>query len=239
MNLDLDTDRVPNEEMVQLKQACPEVAVRLTCSVAYLVPLIQILGDSLVELHSSGEEFLDIDGLIRCDELLRNLRSSSLLFVGASAQEFLEPFLERRVGGAHPPNCALFIFRLRNGGGGGPCSFLAPIARHTGQLLHLTIHVLPQVSLYPIAVAHQSIRSLTIGLCSRRSRQLILHPDEVEKWIVKNLNDFIRNCSQLDRCVFVMFSLFLGHAAGQLAQNSVVNCDFPGDDRALSRNRTW
>lgn len=191
-----------DDELLQLKDSCPYVAVRLICKDIRLTPVIRSLGDSLVDLHSTNISLTDADDLTACDAALPNMRSVSLLLRSSLSVKFLEVFLDRVGSRLCELTVGIFSFFDFKTLEATQVAYLDSVARHTGNLLRLQIDTCCNPSLRPIAAANPSIRGLKIRICKGIEPYLAYHPHVLEKWIVKTVDDFITSCPLLEDIVF-------------------------------------
>lgn len=80
LSLDIYTDWMAvsvDDKLAQLKEACPQVAVCLTCTTSHIVPALRTPRDSLVELHWTQIGSRDVEGLTSFDAFLPNLHALS------------------------------------------------------------------------------------------------------------------------------------------------------------------
>lgn len=131
--------RASDDELLQLKDSRPHVAVRLTCTNLRLSPVLCCLSESLVELHSSYTSLLDAGDFASCDAVLHNLRSTSLILRNSSDEDFLEVFLERvgsKLGELTLELGPYYDFETLEAS---RARYLSSMARQTGKLLRLQV----------------------------------------------------------------------------------------------------
>lgn len=72
---------------------------------------------------------------------------------------------------------------------------------HTGNLIRLKLSVLFDTPLGSIAIANPLLRGVKIGFYRFPNCDHQPQHDEVERWITRTVEDFIKNCSQIEDIV--------------------------------------
>lgn len=189
----------------QVRVTCPQVNVRFTSKSNVILPVMQALRDSLVELHLPLVSFsLPPNRLAECTTLCHKLESVALYLHDNCAAEFLEKLLSHIGLTLHKLDLSLLSFESLP-----PFRFPAPpppyftaISRFTGNLRHLVTKVYhPGVSLRAIARSNPELRHVVVIL-SAQMRFVVASQralfGKFPKWLSSVVDEFVNNFLHLE-----------------------------------------
>lgn len=201
----VDTGAVPLfvlSELETLRLSCTQLSVHVTCERFVILPVMQALGELLVQLNIRPMLIDILNRLASCAELCTKFQEFQLS-VRDDCVERLIQLLMPGIGGT------LRRFELCvapgepfNGLEYGPLvqapiyvPFLKCTARCTSNLRRFEVEYLnPNVSYRPVALANPGLRRVSIYLEPFMYHAQIGRPNVVEDWVVSTLCDFLNNC---------------------------------------------